>query len=577
MKALFTNPLLTCAAAAGLLLARPAQAQWATNPMTNTTVRDVAGTSEVTPLSSPGPAGGTYVAWFESVATTNYQLRLQLLDVNGWPLFGAAGLLVSNQPQSTALFRYDLKTDNEGNAVLAFQDTRSAGGGNQCVLYKISPTGQQLWGATGIPLLDATATSGLSPSIGITATNNVVVGWNAGATATADHGTKLVPMLKFSPAGLALWSAPVRIQAASRRFSRPAFVAVPGTDDVVAEYVEETGSGLGVSTLFAQRYNASGAAVWAAPVQVSTKTIPFAFFPELVPDGSGGYFVQVNTGNPANANLNDVYVQRVAADGTLPWGTTGTEVLAGTATLRTSGSLQYVAARGEVWSVVNELDGTQSQSGTTVQRLSPTTGAVQLGAGGVVVQAPSATYYAAQTLRDTGTGLILTYSQTSYSINRSLWATKLNYQAQLAWAAGAVQLSNNVSAKLNYSTLPFANNQLVNVWADQRQDSGIYAQTINDSGQLGTLLGTRSGQAAGLLALSPNPSRSPVLHLSAARAQTVPITAHDLTGRLVWQAEVRLSAGATAMPLEAPALAAGIYLVEATVDGTAWRGRWVKP
>lgn len=575
MKTFFT-PASLLLSAAGLLAGRPAHAQWVTNPSQNTMVRDVAGVSELTPLSSPGPNGGTYVTWFETVATTNYQLRLQLLDVNGVPKLGAAGLLVSNQPQSTALYRYDLKTDNDGNAVVAFQDTRTTGS-TQCVIYKVSPTGQQLWGATGIQLLDATATSGLSPTIGITSTNNVVVGWNAGATADANHGTKLVPMLKFSPAGTALWASPVRIQAPSRRFSRPIITAVPGSDDVVVGYVEETGSGLGVSTMYAQRYNASGAALWTAPTQVSTKTIPFAFFPEPVPDGSGGYFVQVNTGNPANANLNDVYVQRVAADGTLPWGTTGTEVLAGTATLRTSGSLQYVAARGEVWSAVNELDGSQSQSGLTVQRLSPTTGAVQLGASGVVLQAPSSTYYTAQTLRDTGTGLILTYSQTSYSINRSLWATKLNYQAQLAWAAGAAQLSSNVSAKLNYSTLPFASGRLVNVWADQRQDSGIYAQTINDAGQLGTLLGTRAGQNAGPLALSPNPGLAPSLHLTAARSQTAPVVVRDLTGRLVWQAELPLAAGASAVPLAVPGLAAGIYLVEATVDGTAWRGRWVKP
>lgn len=576
MKTPATLASLLLSGAACLLASHPARAQWVTNPAQNTVVRDVAGVSESTPLSSPGPNGGTYVAWFETVATTNYQLRLQLLDVNGLPKLGTAGLLVSNQPQSTALYRYDLKTDNDGNAVVAFQDTRNAGS-TQCVIYKISPTGQQLWGATGVPLLDATATSGLSPTIGITSANNVVVGWNASATADANHGTKLVPMLKFSPAGTALWSSPVRIQAPSRRFSRPIITAVPGSDDVVVGYVEETGSGLGVSTMYAQRYNASGTAVWTAPTQVSTKTIPFAFFPEPVPDGSGGYFVQVNTGNPANANLNDVYVQRVAADGTLPWGTTGTEVVAGTATLRTSGSLQYVAARGEVWSAVNELDGSQSQSGLTVQRLNPTTGAVQLGAGGVVLQAPTNVYYVAQTLRDTGTGLILTYSQTSYSINRSLWATKLNYQAQLAWAAGAVQLSSNVSAKLNYSTLPFASGQLVNVWADQRQDSGIYAQTINDSGQLGTLLGTRAGQRAEPLTISPNPGLAPSLHLTATRAQAAPVVVRDLTGRLVWQAVVPLAAGASAVPLAAPGLAAGIYLIEATVDGTAWRGRWVKP
>ncbi|RYF11062.1 MAG: hypothetical protein EOO40_03995, partial [Deltaproteobacteria bacterium] len=113
------------------------------------------------------------------------------------------------------------------------------------------------------------------------------MGWNGAASADATHGTKLVPVVKLSPAGTLLWATPVRIQGPSRRFSRPAFAPVPGTDDVVVEYVEETGTGLGVSTVFAQRYNASGAAVWTAATQVSTKTIPFAFFPELLPDGSG--------------------------------------------------------------------------------------------------------------------------------------------------------------------------------------------------------------------------------------------------------------------------------------------------
>ena len=561
-----------------LLAATGARAQWTSNAALNTTVRDVAGVQEQTPLSAPGPNGGTYVSWFETVSATNYQLRLQLLDVDGRPQFGAAGLLVSNQPQSTALFRYDLKSDATGNAIVAFQDVRSTNGNSQVVIYKISSTGQQLWGANGIQLLDATANSGLSPTIGFTGQGNVVVGWNAAATADATHGTKLVPLVKISPAGTVLWTTPVRIQAPSRRFSRPAFVSVPGTDDVVVQYVEETGTGLGVSTMYAQRYNASGAAVWTAPTQVSTKTIPSAFFPELLPDGSGGYFTQVNTGNPANANLNDVYVQRVAVDGTLPWNTAGTEVLAGTASLRTSGVLQYVAARGELWSAVNELNSGQSQSGVTVQRLGAATGAVQLGTGGTVVVPQSANYYAVQGMRDTGTGLLLVYSQNTTVLNRLLYATKLTYQAQTATGfATPIAISSVDSPKLNYSTLPFGYGHLVTVWQDQRTDDGIYAQTISDTGQLGVLLAARASVAAEALALSPNPGATPVLHLSATHSQTVPLTVRDLTGRLVWQAEAALTAGPNAVPLAAVNLTTGLYLVETMVDGTPWQGRWVKP
>lgn len=569
------QPILLLLAAT--LSAFAARAQWSNNPTQNLAVRDAAGTREETPRISPAPNGGTWVAWFETVATTNYQMRLQLLDVNGRPQLGAAGLLVSNQPQGTALFRYDLKTDNLGNAILAFQDTRT--GGNQCVVYKISPTGQQLWGANGIQLLDAAATSGLSPTIGITVGNNVVIGWNASGTASTTRGTKAVPLVKFSAAGVALWTTPVAIEAPARRFSRPSFVAVPGTEDVLVQYVEETGSGLGVSTVYAQRYNASGAPVWTAPIRVSDKTIGFAAFPELAPDGSGGFYVLLGSGNPANANLGDMYAQRVLADGSLPWGVTGTEILAGTATARIGGALEYVAARNEVWVVVNELNSSQSNSGFTVQRLAPATGAVQLGPGGAPAQAVSSAYYSAQTLRDTGTGLIITYTENTGALTRALWATKVDYQGLSAFPTGSglIMLSSTASAKQNYATLPFARGQLVTVWADQRVDSGIYAQTINDNGALGTLLATRSAAAAQPLAISPNPGAAPALHLALPRAQALTVVVRDLAGRLVQQLETTAAAGAVTVPLTAPALAAGVYLVETTVAGQPWRGRWVKP
>ena len=575
MPANMKRTLLLLLAAA--LTSASAQAQWNANPAQNLAIRDVAGNGELTPRISPAPNGGTWVSWFETVATTNYQMRLQLLDVNGRPVLGAAGLLVSNQPQGTALYRYDLKTDNLGNAILAFQDTRS--GGNQCVAYKISPTGQQLWGANGIPLLDAAASSGLSPAIGITSGNNVVIGWNASGTASATRGTRAVPLVKLSAAGVALWTTPVAIEAPSRRFSRPSFVAVPGSEDIVVQYVEETGTGLGVSTVYAQRYSASGAPVWAAPVRVSDKTIGFAAFPELVPDGSGGYYVLLGSGNPASATLGDMYAQRIMADGSQPWGITGTEVLTGTATARIGGTLQYVAARNEVWVVVNELNTSQSNSGFTVQRLAPATGAAQLGTSGVPVQSVSANYYSAQSLRDTGTGLIIIYTENTSALNQALWATKVNYLAAPAFPAAtpSIALSSVPSPKLNAATLPFTNGQLVTVWADRRTDDGIYGQTISDNGALGTLLASRSAVAAQPLAISPNPGTAPALSLTLPRAQTLTIAVRDLTGRLVQQLETSAPAGTATVPLAVPSLAAGVYLVETTVAGQPWRGRWVKP
>jgi hypothetical protein len=549
----------------------PTQAQWTSNTQQNTVVQDVAGTQEVTPLAAAGPAGGTWVSWFESAPSINYQMRAQLLDRNGNKLLGPNGVIVSSQQQGTALFRYDLKSDAAGNAIIAFQETRG-GSVSQCVVYKVSPTGQQLWGANGIQLLDPTAESGLSPTIAVLNSGNVVIAWNASGSTGS-----WVAFQKFSPTGTALWTAPQRVQGAPARYTR-GFPVASGADDVVLEYVRQTGSGLGVSTVFAQRYDASGTAVWATPTQVSDKTIGFAYFPAPISDGAGGYFVALNSGNPASATLGDVWVQRVRADGSL-WSLSGTEALTGATTARFDGRLDYVAAQNTLYAAINVTDTSQGMSGISVQLLNPLDGTRQLApAGGNVVFTPNGSIYAAQALRDVGTGLVIVYTQNTNALNRLLAAHKISYQGAPAFfptGSGNINLSDPASPKQNYSVLPYASNQLVTVWADQRTDSGVYAQSIDDMGRLG-VLGLRNGHDARPLALSPNPGRAPVLQLDLPRAQALSVQVRDLSGRLVRELSYSAAAGATQLKLDAPELAAGVYLVETQVAGVAWRARWVK-
>lgn len=562
--------LLLLGGLAVLSFSPSATAQWSPNAQQNLAVRDAAGTGETAPMLASTPTGGTYIAWYEGPAGGGNDMRLQLLDAQGNPQFGAAGLLVSSQPQTSALFRYDLQADAQGNALLAFQDMRS--GVMQPVIYKISPTGQQLWGANGIQLLDTRATSGLSPTIGLTATGNVVVGWNASGASVP----KWVALQKFTAAGVAAWPSPQRVEDATKRYSRPAFVPA-GADDVVLSYVEETGSGLGVSTMYAKRLNASGGAVWSAPVRVSDKTIGFAAFPELVADGSGGYYVLFGSGNPANATIGDAYVQHVDANGTL-WSTSGTETLTGATTARFPGMLALLPGRNELWAAIDVRDLSQNSSGMSLQRLDPATGAAQLGGTGSTVQAVSSTYYSAISLRDVGNGLVLIYTENSSSTGRVIKATKLDYATQQSsWPGGAVTLAGTASQKQKYSTGLYANGQLVTAWEDRRLDGGIYAQNLSTTGQLGPVTATRPARAAQPLTLYPNPGSAVTLRLQLPRPQQVTLRLTDLAGRLVRQQQLHLAAGAQEVPLRAADLAAGLYLVQTEVAGQPLRATWAKP
>ena len=122
----------------GLFLSLHLSGQWTADTLQNTVVRDDALQPAVTPLMCDGPNGSTYISWFETQGG-QYVLKMQLLDVDGYAQWPADGLLISSHPQNSALFRYDLAADNDGNAIVAFQDERT--GQLDIVVYKIAPDG----------------------------------------------------------------------------------------------------------------------------------------------------------------------------------------------------------------------------------------------------------------------------------------------------------------------------------------------------------------------------------------------------------------------------------------------------
>jgi hypothetical protein len=281
--------------------------QWTSNVAVNTPVFDSSGVAETTPLIATTADGSTYVSWFEPSAGTNYQLRMQRIDVNGVLQWGSSGITVSSFPQNTALFRYDLAVDQEDNAIVAFQDERS--GQLDIVAYKLNPSGVMLWGNSGIALTDTGSTQGLAPAIGITSANNVIIAWNANAT------NKWIAIQKISASGTIVWPAVKRIIGTTLNYSRPTMVA-SGADDFSILYVEESGTGFPpVSKMYAQRFDATGTSLWSQPLLISSKTIPFFYFPKAVSDRNDGFYISFNTSLNSNPSLGDVYVQRVRGNG----------------------------------------------------------------------------------------------------------------------------------------------------------------------------------------------------------------------------------------------------------------------
>ena len=336
------------------LLSSSLYGQWASNTDVNTNVA----ASVTGDIQSVGTNDGkTYVAfWHEVPAPQNYEMRVQLLDQAGNRLFGDEGMVVNNTvPMSTFTTLWSVAVDRENNVYIGFNGTD---GGNPVYFHKISESGTQLWGDSGI-----NPGSGFDPKMLPLSNGDVMLCWLPG-----NKGV----MQKFSAAGTAVWANPVTIEptVANHRTSAGELAELSNGDVVVL--LHDRGGFSPSSLPYAQRYAGDGATVWASPVALSTTY--FTVFNRrynLLQDVDTLYFGYAG----AQGIQPHGFVQRIDPDGTLPWGTNGSDFSTQTALFEQEVKIAFMPGSDVVWAVAQYSNTSQSQLGTYVQKFDKTTGA----------------------------------------------------------------------------------------------------------------------------------------------------------------------------------------------------------
>lgn len=542
-------------------------AQWTNIVSQNTLVRDSTSIAEATPMMVTIADGSTYISWFEPHAGINYELRMQRLDKNGNKLWGNSGLLVDNQQQNTALFRYDLMADHEGNAIVAFQDERT--GHLDIVIYKVDTSGNLIWSQNGITLSAPNSTQGLAPNIGITGDNNVIVAWTA-----TGNSNKWIACQKISSAGTILWPSALEIidQANVKHYSRPT-IAPSGGDDFVMLYVEESGPGLPPGKMLAQHFDGNGFAVWLNATVVSTYTIPFFFFPKAVSDNNSGFYVSFNTSLPSAPTTGVVYLQHVSSSGVI-WNATGNpaSLLAG-GHLFSAGTI-FDSSNNVIYTLLKATDSNQGQSGVYVQKLDTGGNMLWTSNGEEVIPIQSA-YNDPSGISVTPTGIIISYTIGSTS-NLLLNAFKIDASGSDLWGGIPVTLCSLNTGKDDIGQGIFANDEVVVVWEDSRMGGGIYAQNIRDNGSIGLITGIdQLKEKSKAFRIYPNPSGELNIYINSLTGNTSELTISDLTGRMVFSRLLEFNGISENIKIENN-LSKGIYIVDLNAQGNHSQQKWMK-
>ena len=447
--------------------------QWSSNPAVNNGINTTAGEQAI-PKVVTGPDSYTYIGFFSSEGG-NYNVRLQRLDPQGNPQWAAGGILVSNHPQMTWLTDWDMAVDNANQAILAFQDIRN-GGNNNVVVYRIAPDGSFSWGADGIALSNSTAFDA-APKVTVTSSGNAVFAWQA---------DDVIIMQKVDAAGNLLWGANGITLSSSDTYSWPQLLPV-GTDDVILKYFHDTGPAYSPTRhVYAQRYNASGSAVWASPTIISnaagisawTQVFPF------INDGSDGFYIAWHDDRDNDMN-SSVWVQHISSSGSVLFQSNGVEAATLVNRERLYAQLALPPGSSDVYVLWNEMDADQNQRGIYGQKMT-SSGTRLWTDNGMAFINLSSTDVIPIALRNSPTDVVAFYEESSGGAGYYVKAMRIDNNGAFVWSPGIKTMCSVNSSKVHSEANEFDNNQWIAAWEDDRSGTNdIYAQNIQLDGTLG--------------------------------------------------------------------------------------------
>jgi hypothetical protein len=466
-----------------LTLTTSAWAQWSSDPNQNLALSDIPDADQVQPKLVPLSDNGFFVSWFNNNPNdpppNGYDTYLQRLDANGYEQFVHDGIQIAKLTNSSTE-DYGLDIDSQGNALLAFLDTRQ-GANQQVTVTKVSPSGEQLWGPNGIQLTAGTPNAH-QPKVAGTTDGGVVVAWTAyGKTYS------FIVLQKFDTNGKPQWASNTLVNNGFIVGENKADYAVcdlhaSDNGSVIVSFSRDTGFRSN-RYLYANKISASGQLLWGAKhVKVwDGGSLQLGNFPSFIPDGNGGAVFAWYSSSPSL----EVHVQRINSAGQEMFAHNGVVPSTNGSQVRVSPSADYNPSTQEIFVSYEEEDSIQSMSGVSAQKFDAS-GNRQWGDTGLVI-VPLQNNNNAEIFERTvqiGTGAFVFWVDQQVTQAGTLQGVRLNNDGSTQCAQFPV--SSVLAQKSRPWTAKAANDNTVIAFQDYRDsNSNLYIQNINPDCTLG--------------------------------------------------------------------------------------------
>jgi hypothetical protein len=572
----------------GILSPGFTKAQWSDDPYENLKVRDTAGMM-VVPHLAVDLSGNSYISWYSAIGDLNFDVYLQYFNKHGVKQWPENGLLVSNHTTDTWVSDYGLVIDQEGSAVLVTQDQRD-GYGN-AFAYRISPEGQMKWGPDGIRLTEGNDEN-FTPQVIIAPGNDFIFLNNMFPLDTTQAST--LNLKKINKEGELQWDNTITMDQMALYLGR---MLITEDENLILSYLArdkypDTLPGQNhYIHVFLEKFDLDGNSLWPAPVQADTGDVmiygALYTIPLLANDGADGAYVVWQSFMEENPTT---LVNHIDAGGNPTWPGHGTPVSDNDYNYHTSPSLVYDPAEDNLFVFWQEYhyDGYNFEDCWAVagQKFSPDGGRLWSDTAKYFVPMICAVDTALMEVHLTAgpdhsllfafTKDYLKIEETDTSIISEIHCSLIDPDGNFLWEEEITPVSLAPGEKYNSDLSLASDDQWIFTWEDDRnhaadpQYSGVYAQNITVSGDLGALKTDEPGTVdREWVQCFPNPcSHLLNLQLDLAQKSEIIITIYDGLGNsLLTKNYGNLNKGNHQQQILLDRLNPGVYFLQLQAQG----------
>lgn len=440
-----------------LLISVGSFAQWTTDTDVNTLVVEPGGGDMQAAQTSDGQ---TYVVFWKSVgAPNNYELWLQLLDASGNKQFGDEGMMISNTiPMGTFTVAWSVEVDADDHLYVGVTGTGDYSGR----VFKMDTDGTHLWGTDGLTISGVAFNVTLLPM----QSGNIAISYIAGDQAEIQ---------KYDSDANPIWANPTTITSGTSKTGPGNMFETSGESISMMFHTYFNGVS---STMYAQKYDINGNALWANPTQLSEKTTAYNTTYSGVQDGDVFYIGYMGV----HDNRFDSYVQRVNPDGSLPWGLNGMDFDINETNFEMNTQIAFEEGSPYVWAICTYTDNNQNQAGEFVQKFDKETGARQFTDNGKMIYGLNATpkvHASALHIKDGQAFFMLKTGMDNGATPTTLDILKLDEDGNFAWPEEVKPMASYEANKSRTFLSKAENNQCVAVFIEDKSNGEkIYAQNF---------------------------------------------------------------------------------------------------